>query len=1198
MARISTYVNDTSIQDNDRLLGTDAVGGGTKNFTVAELAAFIQDGTVVPDAVPRQFMPVVNQEGTDIEMSLITNVHSGVSALIDLTAINPETQDRRNEVFMTLGQNGQVSIVFRNYNDFYYLPSFVSKTFTGSIIGTQQIDYSGIITSYEGFNVRSVTNTAGSTTYYTDFTFNATLDASSSVFTDQGDERPQFDTLNISNLTVVNTEFVGRTIFAQPTVFNDALDVNASIDLRDTLNILDGDGIVFGSSLTEPGQVILATDGSNLVFGGGGNIIVDTGGQFSVRDVAEFQEDVTLAINDRGEFPDLIIDGGNIQLHEQEDGTGGNIQTFNADGLPLPEIKPTIPNGVGGDDQGLLTSIQYGVGAGAQNWHVLPTTSSVAQVVPGLLEELSPLAPGSDANRRTILEEVVGSAGSPATVAVLDSVEDLIPNLYFTLDGARRTITSVQEGDPLAQPNPIPSSITFTPGVENVVAPQTVINDLEMDTAQFFYGTDLGTEVTFRSNVTTNPTALDIPINATRRSVGVPGASTPATRTLNSSLVDAFGNIPQNQRLFFSIGESTTLPANIEFRYNLTEDYTAPVTITVSDGTNTDIITYVDGVTGPYDLTNITTATSGITAQIAAANIDTFDYIQGTAARFDLNLADGAFAPIAVGSRLLVQGENFSGADLERTINITDITQVEYTLNDFREVISVRFATQTGNFDLLNRGQVTITDFIGPRVVFRYGLELGDVVVVTQGANAPETFIATAGQTEFLVANAAAVTSVTVNGDTPEAFIYNQETSVGSALQNIARPNRIILQNGRSFGEEIRFVQSFTAGRLVFITPPAAGTNNISIQGSNALQFQEFSGNGIDTDFDLTTFTEAVGVVMVDVAVVPSTEYSIAAATIVQQTIPVTETGQTVFEVGALITGVPVRIDVFSPGTRPIIDIPVNMAAFLAATPAGPVAAGDTVAGIVFEVTNYDAIDFDPNATTTIVTGGEIEFSLLSEGNLQVSSDRFTVNSELHLPNLPQADPTSQNLLFRDPTSGIVSTGAFTSVAGAEAQVRYCPVDDPTDLTNLSEIHFEGATAASGIVTVGGGRFSFSTGRGNTNDPVTRDTAAAESTGGFTSDIIASAGDIVVLGPITATRTVRLANATPGASIRFVNASTFGTNGNDPLFNGIWRIESLTGQRVSGTALDNVDNDLVLNDRTANFDLVYANDQLGWMIID
>ena len=47
MARISTYSNDTSINDNDRLIGTDGgtgvagSGGTTRNFTIGALAEYI-----------------------------------------------------------------------------------------------------------------------------------------------------------------------------------------------------------------------------------------------------------------------------------------------------------------------------------------------------------------------------------------------------------------------------------------------------------------------------------------------------------------------------------------------------------------------------------------------------------------------------------------------------------------------------------------------------------------------------------------------------------------------------------------------------------------------------------------------------------------------------------------------------------------------------------------------------------------------------------------------------------------------------------------------------------------------------------------------------------------------------------------------------------------------------------------------------
>ena len=227
-----------------------------------------------------------------------------------------------------------------------------------------------------------------------------------------------------------------------------------------------------------------------------------------------------------------------------------------------------------------------------------------------------------------------------------------------------------------------------------------------------------------------------------------------------------------------------------------------------------------------------------------------------------------------------------------------------------------------------------------------------------------------------------------------------------------------------------------------------------------------------------------------------------------------------------------------------------------------------------------------------VVSPGELEFSRLSVGNIQISTDRLTITSDIVLPNLPFGDATSQNLIFRDPNSGEISSSTLSTVFGAQAQVRYCPSDDATDLTNLSEIVFEGSTAAAGVITVGGGRFSQSTGTDGTN-AVTRDDVAGGS-GGFTSDIIVGAGDLVVLGPIGAVRTITLPVGTEGASIRFVNASTLGASA--AANTALWRMIPDTTQRIVGLMVGV--QELILNDRTANFDLVYANDQIGWMIID
>ena len=78
MARISTYALDSAINDNDKLIGTDAEQNNqTKNFSLSGIADYVIDRFVDPDATDFH-IPVFNQGGVRITDSIITQ-NSSVS---------------------------------------------------------------------------------------------------------------------------------------------------------------------------------------------------------------------------------------------------------------------------------------------------------------------------------------------------------------------------------------------------------------------------------------------------------------------------------------------------------------------------------------------------------------------------------------------------------------------------------------------------------------------------------------------------------------------------------------------------------------------------------------------------------------------------------------------------------------------------------------------------------------------------------------------------------------------------------------------------------------------------------------------------------------------------------------------------------------------------------------------------------------
>jgi hypothetical protein len=63
MARISTYVLDTTVSKNDKIIGTDSSGNSTKNFKLENIAGFLNtSGLINLNGVVNKFIP----ENTDL----------------------------------------------------------------------------------------------------------------------------------------------------------------------------------------------------------------------------------------------------------------------------------------------------------------------------------------------------------------------------------------------------------------------------------------------------------------------------------------------------------------------------------------------------------------------------------------------------------------------------------------------------------------------------------------------------------------------------------------------------------------------------------------------------------------------------------------------------------------------------------------------------------------------------------------------------------------------------------------------------------------------------------------------------------------------------------------------------------------------------------------------------------------------------
>ena len=140
MARISTYPNDTTPMLTDKVIGTDATGGVTKNFTLSFLTDFILDGNKFIDIVPPGHYGIVNPEGDAIEGGGISErfvEESNPDVSMATFSLQKET-------------DGRLLLLVTGFADSQYdISSFVGKTWTAT--GFQQADQ--LITTFIGFEL-------------------------------------------------------------------------------------------------------------------------------------------------------------------------------------------------------------------------------------------------------------------------------------------------------------------------------------------------------------------------------------------------------------------------------------------------------------------------------------------------------------------------------------------------------------------------------------------------------------------------------------------------------------------------------------------------------------------------------------------------------------------------------------------------------------------------------------------------------------------------------------------------------------------------------------------------------------------------------------------------------------------------------------------------------------------------------------
>jgi len=401
MAKISTYTIDSTIEGDDKLLGTDSASTSalaTRNYTIDSLKAYINGQTAanITDTIPLGFFLSVNREGTAYERALVRTLAGSVNNNVVLKSATVNTGC---DVYLNVLGSGQVFLIIRDYNNGqfavdYDLQDFATNSATWSgVIGG--VNHSGTVTAFNAPDFSNSSPAANATQYvtagsdkYTDWMFNVTLDAGQSytggqvAFTEftflTGAQ--QISTQAIGSLKVTRNLDVpdGNVVVGTSSPTNDprSLTVYGPIEVgvaESTIN--------FGDSSN---NVKMSTDGSNLT-------VTSTGtGTGIIAAPYRFTQDIVKDTNTTSTDGRTIM-GQNSFTAINTDGTrgvlsNGGVELQDSSGTALSQQQVQ-----GNATQGSLTS--GGVLSTIKingYWYELPSlTSGVAQALPGLSETLA-----------------------------------------------------------------------------------------------------------------------------------------------------------------------------------------------------------------------------------------------------------------------------------------------------------------------------------------------------------------------------------------------------------------------------------------------------------------------------------------------------------------------------------------------------------------------------------------------------------------------------------------------------------------------------------------------------------------------------------------------------------------------------------------------------------------------------------------
>lgn len=733
MARISTYNNDTTINGTDRLLGTDSNGGlnSTSNITLDALKDYVNSGIDIPQFVPRLNIPAVDADSTGLTYSSIYQTVTPQN--VDIEFYNTDPGGKPN------AEIAKGTFRFYNSGDAYYfevidyasrynIHSFPGKNINATA-GSAMADVTatiGEISQIDGKDYQILPPAMPGMPPRTLYRFNMTRTGD---LTPAGTwARITESTPGITYLGVLaannTTGMVVRTLdlieVNVPSIVVESIRVTEEADFDKIPFEENDEGIIFQEEgKTNAVGIFLNTSTDRVVpfqegyttNGGVPSVVprnrlaADASATTTYMDwdvdvfnfsdtiytttdsVATAEADV--ATNDNRDQTTLTINNRGISTTYFDGSAAGLIQPVSANNVVTYRKPATDSIAQGPQNEGVLTQLQIG-----SEYYTIPTsTSLVAQTLPGLSEELSPV-PGSTStvvSRRNIGRQndtaLVVNTNLPISTWAADegTFELLDTDILGTL------IPVVFSGDNFR------AALTGSSGTLNVVTNSTAMtgvtyillnsNDVEASNIT------AGDSFVIHNNAAGSTATLTFTVSST------------LNRTVTTGGVSETYYIIRVTSPTYS-GGAFDVPTTGVFQYSVTRPVSGSTINAAYWFYGVDHGTYVEFRSVITDRADISTQPTGVPALARGIS----QYVGAAGNVFNTNtIINTAYNNIPTGQKLffreatLVAPHNVSGA----TVPGNNYEVVSYINNNGTEVASTNQATLV--FSLIGQGSLVMS---------------------------------------------------------------------------------------------------------------------------------------------------------------------------------------------------------------------------------------------------------------------------------------------------------------------------------------------------------------------------------------------------------------------------------------------------------------------------------------------------------